>query len=243
MANEISPDVKFKKKYSIGSNVVIKNGVVFGDNVEIGNNVVVYEGSNFGSNIKILDNVVIGKQPVAPFVEHGVFKISKMPAIEFGDNIIIGTASIFYAGSKIGSYFYSADRIIVRESAKIGNHVTVGKDSIVEHHVQIGNYTKIQSKALVGEGMIVGDHVFIGPYFNGACDKFMDRIEERVFEPPRIKSYARIGAHVVLVAGITVGEDSVVGAGAVVTKDVPDYSVAVGIPARVVKENIDVARK
>lgn len=234
--NKVSSHVKFGKNYSLGNNVVIKEAVVFGNNVEIGNNVVIYEGSKFGDNIKILDNVIIGKQPVAPFKEHAAFKISHTPPIEFGSNIVVGTGSIFYAGSKIGDYFYSADRAIVRESAKIGKYVSIGKDAIVEHHVQIGDYTKVQSKALIGEGMVVEDHVFIGPYFNGTCDKFMDRIEERVFEPPRIKRYARIGAHVVLMAGITVGEDAVVGAGAVVTKDVPEYSVVVGIPAKVVKE-------
>ncbi len=236
MANKIARNVKFKKRYSIGNNVIIKSGAVFGDNIEIGNNVIIYEGSKFGDNVKILDNAVIGKQPTPPFKEHEVFKISLTPPIEFGSNIILGTGSIFYAGSKIKNYFYSADRIIVRESVKIGNYVSIGKDAIVEHHVSLGDYTKLQSKVLVGEGMTVEDHVFIGPYFNGTCDKFMNRIEERVFEPPTIKRYARIGAHVILMAGITVGQDAVVGAGAVVTKDIPDYSIALGIPARVVKK-------
>lgn len=243
MVNKIAPDVKFKKIYSIWSNVVIEEGVIFGNNIEIGNNVIIYKGSKFGDNVKILDNAVIGKQPVAPFLEHKAFKISKTSPIKFGNNIVIGTSSIFYAGSKIGDYFYSADRIIVRESSKIDSHVTIGKDSIVEHHVKIGSHTKIQSKGLVGEGMVVGNHVFIGPYFNGTCDKFMDRIEERVFEPPTIKDYARIGAHVVLMAGVTVGRDSVVGAGAVVTRDVPSYCVVVGIPAKVIKKNVDIIKK
>lgn len=234
--NKIAVKVKFGRNYSLGQNVIIKEGVAFGDKIEIGNNVIIYEGSHFGDNVKILDNVVIGKQPTAPFGEHGAFKISYMPPITFGDNITIGTASICYAGSKIGDYFFAADRIIIREAVEIGHHISVGKDSIVEHHVRIGDYTKIQSKALIGEGMVVGRHVFIGPYFNGTCDKYMNRFEEKVFEPPRIEDYARIGAHVVLMAGITVGQDSVVGAGAVVTKDVPDYSVVVGIPSRVLKK-------
>ena len=237
MSNEIATDVRFKKKFSLGNNVIIKSGVKFGNNVEIGNNVIIYEGSKFGDNIKLLDNVVIGKQPVAPFVEHKVFKISHTPPIEFGSNIIIGTSSIFYAGSKIGNYLYAADKVIVRECGQLGKHVSIGKDSIIEHHVHLGDSTKIQSKALVGEGMKVGKHVFIGPYFNGTCDKFMDRIEKFVFLPPEIKDYARIGAHVVLMAGVTVGMDSVVGAGAVVTKDVPDYSVVAGVPAGIIKEN------
>jgi acetyltransferase-like isoleucine patch superfamily enzyme len=217
--------------------VVIENKVVFGDNIEIGNNVVIYAGSRFGNDIRIMDNAVIGKQPVAPFIEHEAFRISRVPGVIFGNGAVIGTASIFYAGSTIGDYFYAADRAIVRELVQFGCHVCIGKGAIIEHHVKLGDFTKVQSLALVGEGMRVGEHVFIGPYFNGTCDKFMDRLEERVFEPPKIKSYSRIGAHVVLMAGITVGKDAVVGAGAVVTHDVPDYCVAVGVPAKVVKKN------
>src|SRR3989304_2925359 len=156
-----------------------------------------------------MDNCVIGKQPTPPFREHAAFKTSKMPPVKFGSKIVIGTGSIFYAGSKIGDYFYSADAILVREGCVIAKHVSIGKKAIVEHHVKLGEGTKIQSFALIGEGMFVGKNVFIGPFFNGTCDKFMNRFEKFVFQPPKIKDHARIGAHVVMMAGTTVGKDSV----------------------------------
>ena len=225
------------KRLSVGSHAVIERRVVFGRNVAIGNNVIIYAGTKFGDNIRILDNAVIGKQPVAPFVEHKAFAISKARPAVFGSNIVIGTGAIIYAGSRIGGYFYCADRAIIREQTRIGSRVSIGKNAVVEHHVRIGDSTKIQSFALIGEGMCIGRNVFIGPYFNGTCDKFMNRIERRVYEPPVIHDHARIGAHVVLMAGVTIGKDAVVGAGAVVTKDVPGYSVVVGVPARVIKMN------
>lgn len=227
---------KYGKGFKTGLNVIIGNNCVFGNNVEIGNNVIIYDGTIFGDNIRIMDNVVIGKHPMPPFKEHEAFKIKNVPPLKFGSHIVIATGSIFYAGSEMGNYLYTADMVIVRECCKIGDNVTIGKHAIVEHHVRLGNHTKLQSKALVGEGMQVGEHVFIGPYFNGTCDKFMDRLEEYVFQPPTIKDYARIGAHVVLLAGITVGEESVVAAGAVVTKDVPDYTIVAGVPAKFMKE-------
>ena len=226
-----------KKDFIAGSNVVIEKGVVFGANVRVGSNVVIYAGTRFGDNVRIQDFAVIGKQPVAPFVEHKAFAISACGPSRFGSNTVIGTGVIIYAGVRVGDYFYSADRAIVREHARIGKNVSIGKNAIVEHHAVLGDHTKLQSFALVGEGMRVGKHVFLGPYFNGTCDKFMDRLEARVFEPPTIKDHARVGAHVVLMAGVKVGKDAVVGAGSVVTRDVPDYSVVVGVPARVIKEN------
>lgn len=236
MSNHIHPTAKMGKNIKIGTNVIIEKNVKLGNDVTIGNNVVIYNGTCFGDNVFIMDNCVIGKQSVPPFREHKAFKIFRMPPVRFGSNIVIGTGSIIYAGSRIGDYFYSADSIIVREGCSIAKRVSIGKKAIVEHHVKLGEGTKLQSYALVGEGMKVGKDVFIGPFFNGTCDKFMDRLEEFVFQPPSIKDHARIGAHVVLMAGITVGKDSVIGAGAVVTKDIPDYCIAVGIPAKVVKE-------
>lgn len=236
MNNTIHPTVKMSGKVAIGGNVIIQKKVIFGHNVTIGNNVIIYEGSRFGSNIFIMDNCVIGKQPTPPFSEHKVFKIGRMPPVKFGSHTVIGTGSIIYAGSHIGDYFFAADNAIVREGCRIAQHVSIGKKAIIEHHVSIGKATKIQSFALVGEGMSVGKKVFIGPFFNGTCDKFMNRFEKFVFQPPLIADSARIGAHVVMVAGTKVGKDAVIGAGAVVTRDIPAYSIAVGVPAKVIKK-------
>jgi acetyltransferase-like isoleucine patch superfamily enzyme len=236
MPPKIHPTVKFGRKHRLGINVIIEEAVTFGENVIIGSNVIIRSGTSFGDDILIGDNCVIGKQPVPPFREHQAFKISRMPPLRLGSHAVIGTGGILYAGSVIGDYFYSADSFVVREGCRIADRVSVGKKAIVEHHVVLGEGTKLQSYALVGEGMTVGKNVFIGPFFNGTCDKFMDRLEEFVFQPPRIEDYVRIGAHVVLMAGVTLGEDSVVGAGAVVTRDIPPGRVAVGVPARVIKK-------
>lgn len=234
MENRIDPTAKMGKNLQLGLNIIIEKGVVLGDNVTIGHNVIIYQGSRFGDNVFIMDNCVIGKQPTPPFKEHEVFRISKMHPVKFGSNIVLGTGSIAYAGSDIGNYLYAADSVIIREGCKIGDNVTLGKNVIVEHHVEMGAETKVQSFGLVGEGMKIGKNVFIGPFFNGIGDKYMDRIEEFVFQPPCIKDCARIGAHVVLMAGTTVGKDAVVGAGAVVTKDVPDYCTVAGVPAKII---------
>lgn len=83
--------------------------------------------------------------------------------------------------------------------------------------------------------MIIEDHVFFGPLVTSMNDKYMDRAEE-TFKGPHVKRGARIGGNATLLPGITIGEEAVIGAGAVVTKDVGPYTVAVGVPAKPIKE-------
>jgi UDP-2-acetamido-3-amino-2,3-dideoxy-glucuronate N-acetyltransferase len=83
--------------------------------------------------------------------------------------------------------------------------------------------------------MIIEDHVFFGGAVASTNDKYMGRTGNQ-FNGPTIKSGARIGANATIMAGVTIGKETIIGAGAVVTNDIPDYKVALGIPARAVKD-------
>ena len=83
--------------------------------------------------------------------------------------------------------------------------------------------------------MVIEDHVFFGGAVASTNDKYMGRTGNQ-FNGPRVKSGARVGANATILAGVTIGKEAVIGAGAVVTTDIPDYKVALGIPARVVKD-------
>lgn len=233
MAVIISQSIDFKGKRSLGENIVIGENVKFGNNVKIGNNVVIYDGTEFGDDIGISDNVVVGKQSIPPF-RANEYKIKMSPPPKFGSRIILGTGTIIYAGVKIGNNFYSADNVIIREDTVIGDYVSAGKQSVIEHHCKLGNNIKIQTGALIGEFMEIEDYAFIGPKMIGTCDKYMDRTPGSKFDPPIIKYGARIGASVVLNPGVVIGKEALVASGAVVTKDVPEYKIVMGIPARVI---------
>ncbi|MBF0207262.1 MAG: N-acetyltransferase [Oligoflexia bacterium] len=224
----------FPNIVACGTNLSISKDVVFGKNVRIGNNVVIYK-SVFGDNVVIGDNVVVGRPPIPPFRKNE-YKMGDPVAAVFGSNIVLGTGTIIYAGATIGNNFYAADSVIIREDTIIGDFVSIGKQGVIEHHCKLGNKIKIQTGALLGEFMEIEDYAFIGPKVVAACDKFMDRTPGNKFTPPRIKFGARIGALVVLNPGVTVGKEALVASGAVVTKDVPDFKIVMGVPAKIVQD-------
>lgn len=131
----------------------------------------------------------------------------------------------------------------VREGARIGRNCIIGKNVYIDFDVTIGDNVKIQNNASIYHGATVEDGVFIGPHVCLTNDKFPRAINPdgtlkggADWEVGRIvlRYGSSIGAGAVLVTGVTIGRWAVVGAGAVVTHDVPDHGLVVGNPARLV---------
>ena len=135
----------------------------------------------------------------------------------------------------------------VRKGAKIGKNCNIGKGVYVDLNVKIGDNCKIQNFAALYHGLTVGNDVFIGPHVcftNDIYPRAKTWDDEKVARTI-VKDGASIGANSTIIAGVTIGRYAMVGAGAVVTKDVADYSLVVGNPARVVgkvDENGNVTR-
>lgn len=121
----------------------------------------------------------------------------------------------------------------IRENSFIGENCIIGKDGYVAQMVKIGSGCKIQNGVSIYSGVTIEDDVFIGP-----CATFTNDRVPRAFNldwvitPTLIKKGASIGANATIVCGVTLGEYSMVAAGAVVTKDVKPYSLVIGNPAR-----------
>ncbi len=121
----------------------------------------------------------------------------------------------------------------VREGAVIGDNCVLGKDVYVDKDVVIGSGVKIENGAQIFNGVTIEDDVFIG-----GGTYFTNDLRPRAFvvldEPVKthIKKGAAIGANSTIVCGHTIGEYSMVGAGSVVTRDVPDYALVYGNPAK-----------
>ena len=203
---------------------------------EVGQNVVIYPGTVIGAGAKILDNAVVGKQPsLSP---RSTAKKEPLPPTVIGPGTVISTGAIVFAGTVIGARVIIGDQACVRERVTVGDDVVIGRGSLVENDTTIGAMTKIQAEAYITAYSTLEEHVFIAPCVVTTNDNYMGRTEKRhaLMKGPTIRRGARVGGGAILCPGIEIGEEAFVGAGAVVTRDVPPRVVVVGSPARVLRD-------
>jgi len=151
-----------------------------------------------------------------------------------GGSALIRSHTVIYHGSQIGSRFETGHWVLVREECKIGDDVSIGSGSIVEHHVMIGNGVRLHSNVFVPEYSVLEDGCWLGPNVVLTNAKYpKSKHAKDTLEGPRIEAGAKIGANATLLPGVHIGRNSLVGAGAVVTRSVPAGMVVVGNPARV----------
>ncbi len=155
-----------------------------------------------------------------------------------GDGTIVSTGAIVFAGSTIGARVILGDQSCVRERVTIGDDVVLGRGALIENDTTVGAMTKIQADAYITARSTLEEHVFIAPCVVTTNDNWMGRTEQRFgnIAGPTIRRGARVGGGAVLCPGVEIGAEAFVGAGAVVTRDVPERTVVVGSPARVLRE-------
>jgi acetyltransferase-like isoleucine patch superfamily enzyme len=196
---------------------------------------IVYEGTILGEGVKVLEYAVVGKQPVLS--PRSTAPRDPLPPARIGDGSVISTGAIVFAGSSIGARVIVGDQACIRERVTLGDDVVVGRGSLVENDTRIGAMTKIQADAYITAYSLLEESVFIAPCVVTTNDNFMGRTEARhdLIKGPTIRRGARIGGGAILCPGIEIGEEAFVGAGAIVTKDVPAKAVVVGNPARQIR--------
>lgn len=153
-----------------------------------------------------------------------------------GANATLRSHTVVYAGSTIGARFQTGHHALIREFNTIGDDVSVGSLSVVEHHVTIGDKVRIHSQNFVPEYTVLEEGAWIGPRVTITNHPFPECPEpEGCMVGVHIGRYARVGANVTLLPGVRIGERALIGAGAVVTRDVPPRAVVVGHAARQIK--------
>jgi acetyltransferase-like isoleucine patch superfamily enzyme len=203
---------------------------------EIHPTATVHPGTVLGEGVRVLENAVVGKQPTLS--PRSTAAREPLPPTVIGAGTIVSTGAIVFAGSTIGARVILGDQSCIRERVAIGDDVVVGRGSLVENDTTIGAMTKIQANAYITAYSTLEEHVFIAPCVVTTNDNWLGRTDKRFgnVKGPTIRRGARIGGGAVLCPRIEVGEDAFVGAGAVVTKDVPPRVVVVGSPARVLRD-------
>jgi acetyltransferase-like isoleucine patch superfamily enzyme len=153
-----------------------------------------------------------------------------------GPGAHIRSHTVIYAGNVIGRGFQTGNKVNIRESNRIGDNVSVGTLSVIEHHVEIGNGVRIHTQAFIPEFCILEDDVWIGPNVVLTNAKYpRSKGVKEALEGAVIKRAAKIGANATLLPGVVIGENALVGAGAVVVKDVPPGAVVAGNPAKTIR--------
>jgi acetyltransferase-like isoleucine patch superfamily enzyme len=223
------------KGTTLGRYCVIEANSFIGKNCALGNHVVIHAESRIGDNVRIDDNVVVGKQPAR--AKRSIFRDKdkpKIPPATVGQNCIIGAQAVIYAGSALADDVFVADLATVRENVTIGNNTIVGRNVTIENFCTIGSKCKLETNCYITAYSTIEDFCFIAPMVTTTNDNYLGRTKERFkhFKGVMVRRGGRIGAGAVILPGIEIGEDAVVGAGAVVTKNVPARTVVVGVPAK-----------
>jgi len=184
--------------------------------LKISNRVIFNGRVNLGEGSVVEDNVILGNK------ESGELTIGK--------NSIIRSGTVIYCGVRIGDNFRSGHNVLIRENTAIGDNVLVGTNSVIDGDCRVGNNVSIQTNVYITRYTEVEDGVFLGPCSVTTNDKYMKYGAQ--LRGPQIKKNAKVGANCTILPGITIGEEVVIGAGTVVTRDVPPGEVVIGNPAR-----------
>lgn len=228
---------EISKTATIADTAIIHDGVVIGDDVIIHDYVVIYPNTVVGMGTEIFDHCVLGKLPTSPGITSRTLK-TEFEELVVGDKCVLCPGVVLYAGSKIGHNTLLGDFCSIREECTVGHSCIISRNVSVNYNTVIGNHTKIMDNTHITGNMVIGNNVFISVLVATTNDNTMGREDynEDHVHGAVIEDYVTIGAAANILPTVTVGENAIVGAGAVVTKDVPPNKVVMGIPAKVIRD-------
>jgi acetyltransferase-like isoleucine patch superfamily enzyme len=156
----------------------------------------------------------------------------KDPTLSIGPHAVVRSFTVIYAGSTIGAHLETGHGVVIREENRIGDEFSIWNNSTIDYGCVIGNRVRVHTGVYVAQFTVIEDDVFLAPGVMIANDRHP--ICRDCMKGPTIKRGARVGVNATLLPEVVIGEEALVGAGAVVTKDVPPRTVVVGNPARVI---------
>ena len=223
---------------SIGRNVtihefaVIRRGAVLGDGVVIHPHVVIEAGVTVGAGVEIFPGAFLGKEP------KGAGATARLPAFErrivIGDGCSIGPHAVVFYDVEIGAGTLLGDGASIREQARIGERCLLSRYVTLNYNVRIGDRTKIMDLCHITGNTTIGSDVFISTMVGMTNDNAMgkDGFRDDDIRGPTIEDGAMIGVGAKLLPRVRIGAGAIVGAGAVVTRDVAPGVLVMGVPAK-----------
>lgn len=158
------------------------------------------------------------------------------PNVEFGNNVKIKFFVVIEDGCIFGDDCFIGNNTVIRNGCVFGNKCVIGHSVVFEANGKFGNHVTINAQCHMTQGIIVEDEVFFGPGVITMNTRHISYGREipRIYNAPIIKRAARLGAGSKILPGVIIGENALVAAGSVVTKNVSDRAIVMGVPARVV---------
>jgi acetyltransferase-like isoleucine patch superfamily enzyme len=210
----------------MGRNSYISPSAKLGRNVRIGPNTTIYDHAEIGDDSVICGNVTIG-EPLNDYYHSGSYQ---NPPTVIGPGSTIRSHSVVYAGCKIGEGFSAGHHVLIRSDTVIGKHCSVGSLSDIEGEVTIGNHCRLHSNIHISQTSSMGDCVWMFPFSVITNDPYPPSHD---IKGSHIGNYSLLCVHAIVLAGLRVGENCLIGANTVLNKNLPDFSLANGSPLKV----------
>lgn len=208
----------------------IESGAIIGNGVEIGPFSIIHE------NVILNDGCKVG-----PYCEIGVkTPLSDGSPLIIGKDSTIRSHSVFYESSVFGESLITGHRVTVREHTTAGKNLQIGTLCDIQGDCTIGDYVRFHSNVHIGKMSTIGNFVWVFPYVVLTNDP----------TPPSetllgvtLEDYCIVATMAVILPGVTIGSHALVAAHACVVKDVPSFSIAGGVPAKIIGKTSDIKRK
>lgn len=242
-----SPNAKIGHNVQIGpfcviEDCIIEDNVVIESHCVIRADVCIKSGTFIGRATIVHENVEIGCHSFVGYsCELGIdTPLAKSKKLVFGDHSCIRSKSIFYIGSTFQDALQTGHAVVVRENIQAGLGLQIGTQSDLHGDNILGNYVRLHSNVNVSKYCILHSFVWLFPHVVLSNDPLPPSDDMQGVE---VGEYALIAARSIVLPGVKIGEHSFVGAASTVTKDVEDYSLVLGSPARHVKDVRDIKDK
>ncbi len=223
--------VRIGCNFKCGHGTVIGSGCVFGDDCSVGDNAVV-ESTVLGNNTVVQALVRLGIQPLSKYDYKRVGEDVE-PIVRVGDNSIIRSHTTIYAKTRFGSRFNCGHGVRIRECTFVGSHTTIGTNTQIEGFAEIGDNVIIQTNSHIAQFSRMEDNTYmtVGAVLTNTLHPLCPKAKQ-CLRGVTMKRGAKVSVNVSVMPGVVIGEDALVGAGAVVVEDVAPGDLVVGIPAK-----------
>jgi acetyltransferase-like isoleucine patch superfamily enzyme len=216
----------------------VAEGAQLGRDCFLGHGITIYPGVVAGDGCIILDGATIGRIPIANVSTTRPVQ-SAFGSLSIGAGSIVGCNAVLYTDSHFGRNVLIGDLSSVREGCQIGDGVVLGRGVMALYNCVVGSFSRIQDQVHLVGNMVIEEHVFIGMgvVTTNDNDVYLARFGLGTAAPhgPTIRRLAAVGAGATILPSVEIGEGALVGAGAVVTRDVPPWTIVTGVPARILR--------